>query len=447
MKGSDQPSTVALDRRELIKAAGVGAGALALPSAVLAQPASRTSETPGDELTARLGADLRRHAELGVKVTGGDGDLSTADWIAARLKDISFAVEQPRFDAPFFATSRSVLTVGEETIGVVAQPIVVKTGPEGITAPLAVVRETDDAADARERIALVVLPYGRWAAIWSPAIGSLIKAAAEAGAKAVVIVTTGPSREAVLLNTRVSAPFVPLPVAILPPKNARRLLAAARVGTPVTLVVDGSNGRRETCNVIGRLVRGPRWLVLSTPRTGWGPCVGERGTSTAAFLAIAAWAAQQFPDLSIFAMNSGAHEFDFDGTHRAMNAAPRPSDTALWAHIGAGLATLDYAEIGGRLTPLPSADSNRVLMGTENLLPILGRTFDGITGLERPRPIIAGAGELSGIVERGYRSAFAALGVHRWFHTSEDTLDKVDPGLLTPVVRAHQQAIELILSA
>ena len=111
------------------------------------------------------------------------------------------------------------------------------------------------------------------------------------------------------------------------------------------------------------------------------------------------------------------------------------------------LAAFDYAEIGGQLTPLPSADSNRILMGSENVLPILARAFTGITGLERPRKVIDRAGELSGIIQRGYGSAFAVLGVHRWFHTREDTLDKVDASLLTPVVQAHQQTISQILAS
>jgi hypothetical protein len=111
--------------------------------------------------------------------------------------------------------------------------------------------------------------------------------------------------------------------------------------------------------------------------------------------------AQRFPELSILALNSGAHEYDFDGMHRAMDAAPPAGDTALWVQIGAALAALDYAEIGGQLTPLPSADSNRILMGSENVLPILARAFTGITGLERPRKVIARAGELSGIIQRG----------------------------------------------
>jgi hypothetical protein len=39
------------------------------------------------------------------------------------------------------------------------------------------------------------------------------------------------------------------------------------------------------------------------------------------------------------------------------------------------------------------------------------------------------------------------LGVHRWFHTEKDTLECVDAGLVTPVVRAHQRAIELMVAS
>ena len=56
------------------------------------------------------------------------------------------------------------------------------------------------------------------------------------------------------------------------------------------------------------------------------------------------------------------------------------------------------------------------------------------------------AGELSSFTDRGYTTAFATIGVHRWFHTVEDTLERVDAGLVLPVVEAHRRTIELIVS-
>ena len=41
--------------------------------------------------------------------------------------------------------------------------------------------------------------------------------------------------------------------------------------------------------------------------------------------------------------------------------------------------------------------------------------------------------------------AFAVIGIHRWFHTVEDTLERTDARLLVPVLRAHQRTIELLV--
>ena len=59
----------------------------------------------------------------------------------------------------------------------------------------------------------------------------------------------------------------------------------------------------------------------------------------------------------------------------------------------------------------------------------------------------AQAGELSSFTDRGFDTAFACIGQHRWFHTLEDTLDCVDARLLLPVVRAHQATLERLIEA
>ena len=65
-----------------------------------------------------------------------------------------------------------------------------------------------------------------------------------------------------------------------------------------------------------------------------------------------------------------------------------------------------------------------------------GDTFSGGPG-DRPTP----AGSPAGC----YTTAFAVLGVHRWLHTIEDTLERVDARLVVPVLRAHQRTIELLV--
>jgi hypothetical protein len=118
-----------------------------------------------------------------------------------------------------------------------------------------------------------------------------------------------------------------------------------------------------------------------------------------------------------------------------------------WVHIGATLAARDAVERDGRLVMLDTADPRRNLMTTDAARAAAAASFKGLVGLEQPTPVRASAGELSTFTDRGYAKAFAVLGVHRWFHTVEDTLERVDARLLVPVLAAHQQTIERLVEA
>jgi len=390
----------------------------------------------------RLQQRLDRHAAFGIKRAGGEGELASAQWIAETLTGAGFAVETTQSQVPWFEAEVAELRCGETAAIVHPQPVVTPTGSDGITAPLIPVRHFSEAAAARDAIALVVTPHARHATIQGPATGPLIKACADAGASAIVLVTTGPSGEAALLNTPADGPFAPLPIAQLAPKDADPFLTAATSRAEATLIVIGAGGNRPTPNLIARLERGPRWLALSTPRTGWFTCASERGNGIVAFLELAEWAAERFPDLSVFGLNTGGHEYMFVGTHDTIGVSPPPNDTALCVHLGSAMAARDMITVGGRPAVLDSADSHRILMTTADLIDDAKVCFDGLTGLEAPREVVQGAGELSTVIDRGYRSAFAVLGVHSWFHTDKDTIDKTSGELLHPVIEAHKRLIE-----
>lgn len=390
----------------------------------------------------RLRERLARHADFGLKRAGGDGDLASAAWIAETLTGLGFTIETTQSQVPWFEADVAELRSGETTGVVHPQPVVTPTGAGGVSGPLVSVRHVSEAGISRDAIALVTTPFARHAGIQSPATGPLIKACAEAGARAVVLVTTGPSGEASLLNTHPDAPFAPLPIALLAPKDADPFIAAAASGADATLIVSGEGGQRPTPNLIARLERGSQWLALSTPRTGWFTCAAERGNGLVAFLELAEWAARRFPDLSIFGLNTGGHEYMFVGTHDSVDSWPPPADTKLWVHLGSAMAGRDMITVGGRAIVLDSADSHRILMTTADLLDDAKRCFDGLTGLEAPREVLAGAGELSTVIDRGYGTAFAVLGVHSWFHTERDTIETTSAGLLAPVIEAHKRLIE-----
>jgi len=430
-----------LTRRDVVRA--LGCGAAALPFVDARRAAAQTGRV---EATVRLSADLVRHAGFGQKFSGGPGDVATADWIEERLGAAGYELERSTFDAPFFVKRTARLMTGASASDVVPQAPVVTTGRGGIEAQLALV-DPDAVTDLSGRIALFVTPFGRHAALFADrGIGQTVVQAAEAGAAAIVVVTTGPSGEAIALNAP-EQPFVPVPMAVLAPKAAEPFVAAAREGRAAKLVVDGDAMHRPSPNLVARLRRGPRWLALSTPRSGWYDCVGERGTGTAVFLALADWAASRFPEHSIFAMNTGGHEYFFAGSHRVLHEAPDPGATDVWAHIGATLAARDAEMRDGNLVMLDRADPGRTLMTTATVRDAAARSFAGLAGLEEPVAVRPQAGELSAFTDLGFKNAFAVIGLHSWFHTIEDTLERCDAALLTPVLRAHQRTIELVVGS
>jgi hypothetical protein len=411
-------------------AAGIG-----LPAVLKAQ----------DAVTARIQADLVRHASFGSKRSATPGDLMTAAWIAQRLKAASFKVDELDFEAPFLIERTVSLAADGMTVKLYAQTPAATTGPKGVTGRLELIRDTAGAANTKGKIALLVLPSARHAALGrgTGGIGGTIQAASAAGALGVVIVTTGPSGEAVLLNTPEDK-VMPIPVAILAPKSAKPFEEAAAKGAQATFILDGDATHRNSKNVVGKLERGERWIVISTPRSGWFDCVGERGTGTSVFLELAEWAIDRFPQHSIHLMNAGAHEYYFAGSHKMMHLTPPPERTDMWAHIGACVAARD-TDASGRM--LDTADPQRSLMATTNLNAAVAEAFRGIKELETARPVRADAGELSVFTDRGYTKCFAILGLHRWLHTVADTIERCDARLVTPILEGHKRTIELGMKA
>jgi hypothetical protein len=422
----------------MLQAIAVGAGTVTLG------PLLRAQTKPGtDRLTTQIQADLEKHASFGIKRSATPGDLATADWIAQRLRSAGYKVDSHNFPAPFLLERAVSLSTEGLSLKLYPQTPAATTGAKGVTGRLALIRTQADAANTKGKIALLVLNSARHAALGrgNGGIGGTIQAAATAGALGVVIVTTGPSGEAVLLNAPEDR-VMPVPVAVMAPKDSKPYQEAAAAGADTTFTLDGDATQRNSTNVIGRLERGPRWLVISTPRSGWFDCVGERGTGTAVFLELASWAVERFPNHSIHLVNAGAHEYYFAGSHKVMDLAPPEQSTDLWTHIGATVAARDADETGPTLRLLDTADPQRSLMATTNLNAAVAEGFRGIRELERPQPVRADAGELSVFTDRGYSRCFAVLGLHRWLHTIKDTMECVDAKLVVPILDAHKRTME-----
>ena len=397
----------------------------------------------------RVAVDLARYIGFGSKQSGGKGDEACGVWLSGELEALGFKVERQSFTAPFFEPVRCELTAGEAKASVWAQPIVVPTGPAGVTGPLVHIDSNGEAAGPLAgAIALLELPYGRLSSAVAKPIRTPITAALAAGAKAVVAITNGPTGKIVALNADGREPMFKGPVALLAPADAKPFLAAASARTPATLVLDGQGGRRPAFNFIGRLDRKkPRWLVVSTPRSGWFTCAGERGGGVAAWLWLARWAGKAVTDYNLaFVCNSG-HEYEYLGAAEALKKlAPMPADTHFWLHLGANVASRDWHEFPTPWRPLPSIDPQRYLSVSPALVETARAAFRGHVGYEAPySSAVLAAGELTEIIAAGYPSAAGVFGVHRYHHVVDDDARCVSAPQVAQTAAAFQRFVERIV--
>lgn len=414
------------------------AGSAALPAAAMARVPTAASD--------RIAADLTRYIGFGSKQAGGAGDNGCGDWLAGELEALGFKTERQSVPTPFFEPQQCDLVCGDAKAKVWPQPIVTPTGSEGVTGPLVRIDANGEAnAPLAGAIALVELPFARWSTAIAKPVRGPVEAAFAAGAKGVVIITNGPSGKVIALNADGRKPMFAGPVAVLAPEDAKPFLSGAIHQKPATLILTGTGGRRPAFNLIGRIDRGKgRWLAVSTPRSGWFTCAGERGPGVAAWLHIARWASKAVKDHDLaFIVNSG-HEYEYLGASEALKAiAPPPDKTRFWLHLGANVAAREWQEVGPTKVPLPSADTQRCLSVTPDLLPLAREVFAGQVGLEAPYSSeVLAAGEQTEILSAGYKPVAAVFGIHRFHHVADDDARCVNPATVAETAEAFRLLVE-----
>lgn len=407
--------------------------------------------TPDDPFAlAAINADLAFLDAQAHLRTGGAGELALAARMADALERAGFRLTRQTVRAPFFEARRTVLAFEGGEAELFPQHIVQVTGPAGIEAPLVLWRLGDDPGRLSGAIALVLLPPARHSQLLAPPSNVSLQAALAGKPAALVLITEGHTGETIILNAPYEKPVADIPIAVLGPKPGKAAIAAARARQRGRLILDGVAGWRDSYNLIGRRNR-PRApaFVVSTPRTGWTPAVAERGPGVAAWLALAAWAPRALPDHTLVFVATVAHEYDNAGGQQflASALAPKPQDTALWLHLGAGFAGRDHHLLPNyQMAPLPSVDAQRFLVGTEDLQPLLRAAFAGQPGLETPYPASAGAtGELAEVLHAGYRPAFGLLGGHLRHHMMSDRLPMTDPAWVRAAALGAQSVAEQVL--
>ncbi|HZZ30563.1 MAG TPA: hypothetical protein VFE10_01110 [Phenylobacterium sp.] len=414
---------MSIDRRQAMLT-GLGAATLPAISAHAAGP---------DPLAgATLYADVKAYSGLGEHRTGTAGDDATTVWLERALKAAGYAVERQGFDYPVFELARADLTLDGRALESFPYWTPVATPSGGITAPLS-------RAGGPGKIALVDLPRGAGGGLESPPPAQIVSAV-DSGAVAVVAITENALGELAALNRNPKAAAWRVPVLLAAGRDADALKAAAAAGHSLTARLDGVVATRTAHNVIGRRVRPGKPIVISTPKSGWFHCAGERGAGIAIWLGLARWLASSTDHNLVVAAASG-HEFDGYGAHHfTQTLAPKPADTRLWVAIGANVAAYDFALEDGQIARQPGPQATRTVGCSGSLTPLAGKAFAGQRGYEKPLDLDAhdAPGELATFRKLGYRPLVGLVAGHPLHHTRRDLPDVTDGAMLEPVARGLQ---------
>jgi hypothetical protein len=395
---------------------------------------------------ANLYQDLIAYYNLGEHRTATEVDIKTSDWLAAGLRGAGLPTMFQKFSLGQFFLKQNSLSVAGKHIRCFPLWPPRPTGPTPVHAPLAEFQKTAGPENLKGRIALVRFPFDPRAAVFKGSgHAQIINEAAKAGAVAVIAVTEGVTGEIIALNVDSDADTWPIPLALACPRDEPHLADAARLGRAASLVIDGEyDSQAEAKNVLGRVVGEKGLIVVSTPQSGWFRSAGERGPGIALFLGLARWASRRKSGTSFLFISTSGHELGGLGMKAFQKElAPPPERVLCWLHLGAGIATWAWEETSNGLKRLRQPDSNRYLMSSDELAPLLETTFAGLAGL-RPNAGRA-VGELDLVKRAGYR-AFGIAASHRFHHTPADSPDMTAPVLLEPVARALVKTLEAVES-
>lgn len=422
-----------------------------LPSlgAALSAPATSAPRhqgaTAGVFAPSALQQDLEIYDALGIHRSGGTAEKETLDWLAKHWETCGFTTSRYPITVPNHDALYASLSWDNETVQLLGQPPF-QTENE-VAGDLVWLSHPNHGARIENRIAVASLPSHRHSHLFAREIYPFVQRAINDKASALILVTTGPSSEATLLNIRLGE-RLPL-LAVAAPNTSDSLVSAAGAGKAARLVTPQLGGEHTAHNLIAELpATGPR-IIVSTPISGWAHCAGERGPGVAAIRALASYLGASRNGYSITLIATTGHELGDLGIRQWLgHGAPSPDETALWVHLGAGWAARNWHDSDIGLLPMRSADPQRYLLATEDILSVAREKFRGQAGLESAYPLTpdTAAGELKEIISAGFKTAIGAFGAHRYHHTLQDRMNCTDGSLVAGPLVAFRDTINVVLS-
>jgi len=383
----------------------------------------------------QLFSTVQKYVSFGEHRTGTPSDLATSDWLGKELVSSGYDVKYLEFPIRQFFPEKVFLSSGKETVK--AFPLWWVNEKINRTVTGTLVDASKAKAYNKNNIALIHLPLKQQRANPKIYIDSIINL----GVKGIVAITDNESGEIEAYNTNKDQEPWKVPIILIAPKDSTKALEFVKNGKSVTLAINGSFKDVKGRNVYGTIGNGDKYIVISTPISGWFTCGGERGSGVAIWLALAKWATTQASEYTfVFTANSG-HEHAFKGAHEFLERDAPPIDkTKLWIHFGAGAATLEWKNTANGLVRQTNVDPKRRFFYNDPVKNSFNAAFSGINAvkvLSNENP----GGELIYVAKKGYKRFAGVSYGHPFFHVNTDDANTTSPEILEETAIAFRDLI------
>jgi hypothetical protein len=376
--------------------------------------------------------------------------MKTTEWIISELKDAGYKVDIQEWGIRQFDLKDHYLKAGDKEIECYPVWYPKPTGEEPIKATVAPLRTDSGKGDMSGKIATAIfsdVPVLNE----DHAIIKLVNEAAEKGA--VAVVGKYPHKTGKFKAYRTAfhfdlAPW-PVPVMVVGDDGYDDLKKASESGTEASLLIDGNdNASAPARNIIGRIERGDKWIIVSAPKTGWFNSATGSGTGVSYFLNLARWAARLKEGPSwMFIATSGNEMGDF-GTLRLLNQKadiPAKDNVICWLGLGESMGARRWKIENNKLEKIDdfsSLSSQLHLTTSKEFFYDLVEIFKDKSGLI-PEAQLPGS-DMRPVMRAGYK-AICFWGKHDMLNSLYDTPECTSPGLMEPTGKAIRDILEILI--
>ncbi len=388
-----------------------------------------------------LFSKVKQFVSFGEHRTGTTGDSLTSAWLKTEFDSLGVPAELVSFPLKQFIVDSSRLVLADKSVDIF--PVWPVNDKLNLNVS-AVTVDGDKLSNLNEVKGKLVLTrlkevHGSSNQVIIKQINGFIKA----GATGVLAVTENNTGEFVALNTLDHQKSWGAPVFIVAPNDTAAILSAITSKKAVKTDIKGTFKNVSGRNVLAKIGTGKKYVIVSTPISGWFTTGGERGPGIAIWLGLAKWVKEnpdRFKNYTFVFTGHSGHELGALGARVFLDeSAPKPQETRLWLHLGAAIAVRDWKEENGKWTLTDSVDSQRYIYYDPAVAVSFEKSFEKLKarkakGSETNKP----GGEGTYFHKSGYNKLVSLSHGHRLHHVRSDDEKSTSPEILAELEHTLQ---------